>query len=109
MTKFEQLGLRKTEMFTYMAADGKTPLFGMISFPSTFDPSKKYPMVVYFYEQHTSSLHSYSAPSGRNVINAPVYVSKGYLVFMPDIHYIEGYPGPSALKTIVPGVQAVSM
>ena len=71
--------------------------------PDGFDPARKYPMVVYFYEQHTSGLHGYSAPSGRNVINAPVYVNKGYLVFMPDIYYTEGYPGPSALKTIVPG------
>ena len=62
-------------------------------------------MVVYFYETHTGSLHSYAAPSGRNVINVPVYLSKGYLVFEPDIVYTDGYPGPSALKTIVPGVQ----
>ncbi|MBI4475373.1 MAG: DPP IV N-terminal domain-containing protein [Acidobacteria bacterium] len=42
MTRFEQLGLKKTEMFTYKAADGKTTLYGTISFPSNFDPSKKY-------------------------------------------------------------------
>jgi dipeptidyl aminopeptidase/acylaminoacyl peptidase len=32
-------------------------------------------------------------------------VSNGYLVFEPDIHYEIGYPGPSAMKSIVPGVQ----
>jgi dienelactone hydrolase len=94
------------EIVSWLNADG-VPVRGLLYKPEDFDPAKKYPMVVYFYEQHTSGLHGYSAPSGRNVINAPVYVNKGYLVFMPDIYYTEGYPGPSALKTIVPGVQSL--
>jgi len=49
MTKFEQLGLKKAEMFTYTAADGKTKLFGTVSFPSNFDPSKKYPALASVY------------------------------------------------------------
>ena len=36
-------------MFKYKAADGKTTLHGMISFPSNFDPSKKYPVLVTVY------------------------------------------------------------
>jgi dipeptidyl-peptidase 4 len=49
MTEYEKLGLKKAEQFTYLAADGKTPLFGQISFPSNFDPSKKYPTLVTVY------------------------------------------------------------
>jgi dipeptidyl-peptidase 4 len=49
MTKFEQLGLKKAEMFTYKAADGTTTLRGLIQFPSNFDPSKKYPVLVPVY------------------------------------------------------------
>ncbi len=49
LTKFDQLGLKKVEMFTYTAADGKTTLHGLIHFPSTFDPSKKYPVLVSVY------------------------------------------------------------
>ena len=48
-SKFERLGLKKAEMFTYLAADGKTKLHGLISFPSNFDPSKKYPALVSVY------------------------------------------------------------
>jgi len=48
-TRFDSLKLKKTEMFTYLAADGKTPLRGLISFPSTFDPAKKYPSIVSVY------------------------------------------------------------
>jgi dipeptidyl-peptidase 4 len=49
MTKFTELGLRKAEMFTYKAADGRTTLRGLINFPSNFDPAKKYPMLVSVY------------------------------------------------------------
>src|SRR6185503_20275152 len=49
MTKFEKLGLKKAEMFTYLAADGKTTLYGTISFPSNFDPTKKYPALASVY------------------------------------------------------------
>ncbi|MGH7471045.1 MAG: alpha/beta hydrolase family protein [Longimicrobiales bacterium] len=92
------------EIVEWRTIDG-VPTRGLLYKPEGFDPAKKYPMVVYFYETHTNTLHSYSAPSGRNIINVPVYLSKGYLVFEPDIVYKDGYPGPSALKTIVPGVQ----
>lgn len=49
LSKFEQLGLKKVEMFTYLAADGQTTLHGMISFPSTFTPNRKYPVLMSVY------------------------------------------------------------
>jgi dipeptidyl-peptidase-4 len=49
MTKWEQNGLKKSEQFTYLAADGKTTLYGMITFPSNFDPTKKYPALASVY------------------------------------------------------------
>jgi dipeptidyl-peptidase-4 len=49
LTRFDQLGLRKVEQFTYKAADGQTTLYGTIAFPSNFDPSKKYPALVPVY------------------------------------------------------------
>src|SRR6266851_2082423 len=48
-TKFDRLGFKKAEMFTYTAADGKTPLHGLIHFPSGFDPAKKYPALASVY------------------------------------------------------------
>jgi dipeptidyl aminopeptidase/acylaminoacyl peptidase len=88
----------------WVSSDG-VPLKGILYKPENFDPTKKYPMVAYFYEQLSNGLHNYVPPNGRNVINPTHYVSNGYLVFEPDIHYEVGYPGPSALKSIVPGVQ----
>jgi dipeptidyl-peptidase-4 len=49
LTKFQELGFRKAELFTYKAADGKTTLHGLITFPSYFDPTKKYPALVSVY------------------------------------------------------------
>jgi dipeptidyl-peptidase-4 len=45
----DRAGLRKVEMFTFLSADGKTRLHGTISFPSSFDPAKKYPALVSVY------------------------------------------------------------
>ena len=49
LTKFTALGLKKAELFTYKAADGKTTLHGLIQFPSNFDPARKYPALVGVY------------------------------------------------------------
>lgn len=49
LTKFSQLGLKKAEQFTFTADDGKTQCYGYLEFPSDFDPSKKYPLLVSVY------------------------------------------------------------
>ncbi len=46
MSKFEELGLKKVEVFTFTSKDGVTELHGVIHFPSDFDPSKKYPVIL---------------------------------------------------------------
>ncbi len=94
------------QLVSWRSSDN-VPLRGLLYTPEGFDPTKQYPMLVYFYEEHTNDLRAYVAPGGRNTINPTTYTSLGYLVFMPDIHYIDGYPGPSALKSIVPGVQSL--
>ena len=48
-TKFEQLGLKRVELIKYKAADGTSELHGLLHFPSNFDPSKKYPLLVTVY------------------------------------------------------------
>ena len=49
LTRFEELALKKVEMFTFTGADGKTQLHGMLHKPSNFDPSKEYPVLVSVY------------------------------------------------------------
>jgi len=49
LTQFDQLGLEKAAQFAFTAADGQTRLHGMLQFPSDFDPSKQYPLLVSVY------------------------------------------------------------
>ena len=93
-----------SELVTWLSADG-VPRQGILFKPDNFDPNKKYPMITYFYEDLSDGLHNYIAPNGGTSVNISHYVSNGYLMFEPDIHYEDGHPGESALKTIVPGVQ----
>ncbi len=92
------------ELVHWISADG-IPLSGILYKPENFDPSRKYPMITYYYERLSDNLHHYVPPGGRNVINPTHYVSNGYLIFEPDIVYEIGYPGPSAMKSVIPGVE----
>jgi dipeptidyl aminopeptidase/acylaminoacyl peptidase len=102
-----QIKWGSVELVDYLANDG-VPLQGLLFKPDGFDPNKKYPMLVYFYERNSDGLHSYRAPApSASTINIPYFVSNDYLVFVPDIKYDLGLPGPSAYNCIIPGVQAL--
>ena len=93
------------ELVHWRAKDGQK-LDGILLKPDDFDPAKKYPMMVYFYERNSDNLHRYYTPAaGRSIICHSFYVSRGYLVFIPDIPYKTGEPGPSAVNAILPGVE----
>jgi dipeptidyl aminopeptidase/acylaminoacyl peptidase len=84
------------------------PLKGLLYKPEGFNPSKKYPMIVYFYEKESDNLHRHIAPAPiRSAINYTVYTSNGYLVFVPDIVYKIGFPGESAHNCILPGITSL--
>lgn len=46
VSKFNELGFKTVERFQFTSADGETQLDGLIHFPSNFDPSKKYPLLL---------------------------------------------------------------
>ncbi len=96
----------KAELIEYTNADGKV-LPAVIIKPEDFDPSKKYPLMVYIYETQAVGLHRYYAPSPGTNINFTRYVSNGYVLLSPDIVYEVGYPGPSSLKCVLPAVAKV--
>jgi len=94
------------ELVSFKNSDG-VALKGLLLKPDNFDPKKKYPMIVYIYERLSQGLHTFRNPAPGTSINPTYYVSNGYLIFMPDIVYTTGYPGQSALKCVLPGIQAV--
>ena len=94
------------ELIRYRNADG-VQLDAALYKPENFDPSKKYPMLIYIYERLSQNLHSFVRPAPGTSINIAYYVSNGYLVLTPDIIYTTGHPGQSALKCVLPAIQAV--
>jgi len=95
-----------TEMISYRNDDG-VQLQGVLFKPENFDPKKKYPMIVYIYERLSQNLNAFVAPRPGHSINITYYVSNGYLVLTPDIIYTTGHPGQSALKCVLPAIQAM--
>ena len=106
--KVKEYNWGKAELIKYTSTDG-TPLQGILIKPENFDPTKKYPMVVYIYERLSENVHQFRVPNVTRgqVINPTFYASNGYLVLMPDIAYKVGFPGPSAIKCVLPAIQAV--
>lgn len=92
------------ELVSWKAGDG-TPLQGLLYKPENFDPAKKYPMMVYYYEKNADNIHSHFVPKPiRSYVNFSYFASNGYLIFVPDIVYQTGYPGKSAYNCLIPGV-----
>ena len=92
------------ELFAWNSTDG-VPLQGLLIKPEGFDPTRKYPMVVYFYERMSDGLHQHRSPGpGGSSVAFPYYASNGFLVFVPDIPYRIGYPGESAENAILPAI-----
>ena len=83
-------------------------LQGILYMPDDMEPDKKYPMIVYFYERLSHTLHNHYVPAPSNsVLNIPFYVSNNYVVFVPDITYTIGSPGHSAYNAVVSGTRAM--
>ena len=81
---------------------------GILYKPEGFDAGKKYPMIVYYYERNNNTLYNYLPPAPTpSRLNIPFFVSRGYLVFVPDIWYTTGHPGKSAYDYIISGVRAL--
>jgi dipeptidyl aminopeptidase/acylaminoacyl peptidase len=91
------------ELVKWKGYDG-TSLEGLVYKPEDFDPTKKYPLIIYYYELNADNLHNHNAPRpSSSTINPVEYASAGYLVFIPDIRYKAGYPAKSAYNCIMSG------
>jgi len=97
-----------SELVIWKALDGDS-LQGILYKPENFDPQKKYPVIFNYYERKSDGLHAFLQPDiSMTDINVPWYVSNGYLVFQPDIHYKIGETGNSVLNSLVSAAQYLS-
>ena len=92
------------ELVSWISLDGR-PLEGVIYKPANFNPNKKYPMMVNFYERNSETLYNYRMPEPhRSTIDYHLYNSNEYIIFNPDIRYVDGYPGESCYNCLMPGI-----
>lgn len=102
----QQKGIRwgTAELVSWTSLDGR-PLEGVVYKPADFDPNRKYPVIVSFYERNSETLHNYRMPEAhRSTIDYHLYNSNEYIVFNPDIRYKDGYPGESCYNCLMPGI-----
>lgn len=86
---------------------GKT-IRGNLYLPEDYDPSKKYPTIVYYYERATDEVNNFNhAEPSWSIIMKPMYTSNGYVILEPDIEYETGHPMKCGLNAVTSGAQAL--
>lgn len=89
------------ELINFKTLDG-IPSQAILYKPENFDSTKKYPVIIHYYEKKSDELNWYRQPIAANGgdLDIPWFVSRGYLVLQPDIQYKIGEPGLSALNAV---------
>lgn len=104
----DQLSDYKTGDSKVIRWNGKTGRLqtGVLYTPEGYDSTKKYPVIVYFYETMSQDAFLFYPPAPTtSTINPVMFVSRGYVVFMPDIKYEIGWPGKSCVNTVIDGTR----
>jgi len=97
-----------SKLYQWQGLNGEA-LQGILYKPEDFDPSKKYPVIFYYYEKVSDGLNGFITPElCSGPLEIPWFVSRGYLVFAPDIHYRMGHAGQSALSSVESAAQMIS-
>jgi dipeptidyl aminopeptidase/acylaminoacyl peptidase len=79
----------------------------MLTYPANYEPGKKYPMVVYYYEKLSQGFHQYVNPSERSPYSTQNFSQNGYFVLRPDIVFQARNPGFSGLDCVESAVRTV--
>jgi dipeptidyl aminopeptidase/acylaminoacyl peptidase len=93
-------------LFDYTNDDG-VRLQGTLAIPDSYEEGQKLPMIVRFYEKYSQNLHAYPTPTYRHSPNFAGYVSNGYLIMQPDIHFRIGSSHSDMLECIEAAVRKV--
>ncbi len=80
-----QVNLGKVEPWRFTAKDG-TEIDGMICLPPDFDPTKKYPLIVYYYGGTSPTLSTITQP-----YTPQLFASRDYVVYVINPSGATGY------------------
>ncbi|PWV55550.1 S9 family peptidase [Chitinophaga sp. S165] len=91
-----------SELISFKQLDGTTSQ-GILYKPENFDSTKKYPLLITYYKQLSHRLYQYPTPYrvDEGTVQVSWFVSRGYLVFTPDIYFTPGARSVSGLNTVV--------
>jgi dipeptidyl aminopeptidase/acylaminoacyl peptidase len=92
-------------LMDYVTARGDT-LQMMLTYPADYQPGRRYPMVVYYYEKLSQGFHQFVVPTTRATYNTSVFSQNGYFVLRPDIRFRARDPGWSGLDCVTAAVKA---
>lgn len=92
------------ELVNWRSSKGK-PLQGVLIKPANYQPGQRYPVLVYYYRYFSQRMYAFNQMKVNHRPNFPYYTGNGYAVFLPDIKFDIGTPGPSATDALVPGIQ----
>ena len=106
---YSQYQWPRFELISYENQQGDT-LQGILIYPVGYTQGQKYPMVTYIYEQQSQDLHQYLQPVENTPIGFPPaeYFLNGYFVLFPDIVFVKGQTGASALDCVTAAVGSVT-
>lgn len=93
-------------LFDYYNAEGVRKQ-GTLGIPDDYVEGEKRPMLVNYYEQNSQNLHGYPTPRNAGSPNFAGYLSDGYLVMQPDIHFRIGASHSDMLESINLAIDAV--
>jgi dipeptidyl aminopeptidase/acylaminoacyl peptidase len=82
--------LSKTELFSYLDADG-TKSYGVIYYPVDYQKGQKYPTIFNIYEQFFDDNFS-------STVN--ILANNGYVVVQPSVNLEQGFPGEAWVKGV---------
>lgn len=104
----KQYNWMTSELVTWTLPNGLN-CDGILFKPENFDSTKQYPVIFNYYERRSEGLNVYRTPglSGHN-INIPWFVSRGYLVFEPDIYYHTGKVAQNIIEIVESAVKYLS-
>ena len=89
------------ELLRFSTAD-KRYIQAILYKPDDFDSTRKYPLIIHYYDRRSDELNHYQMPAtgAGGGLDISWFASHGYLVLLTDIHYKMGQVGPSAQECI---------
>lgn len=95
----------QAELVQWKSPEGRQ-FYGILYKPEDLDTTKKYPILLNYYEERSFERYQYKMPGLSPIsINVAWYLSRDYAVFIPDVYRQKGETGTAALESVLSGAE----